>query len=69
MEHVDEGMRRVAKVADRVGIARLAEAAGIAPSTVRSFRDRGWQAKSLQACEKLIAAADRLDDTAAPAAE
>lgn len=61
MDHVDEGMRRVAVVADRVGVTVLAREAGVPLSTVRSFRDRGWALKSLPNCEKLIAAADRLD--------
>ena len=61
MQTVDEGMKRVAAVADRVGVTRLAREAGVPLSTVRSFRDREWCLKSLPTCEKLIAAADRLD--------
>jgi len=58
---LDEGLKRVATVADRVGVAVLAREAGLPRSTVRSFRDRGWELKSLPNCEKLIAAADRLE--------
>jgi hypothetical protein len=56
-----EGMRRVAKVADRIGLAVLADAAGVPESTLRSYRDRGWTAESLLICDRLIAAADRLE--------
>jgi len=60
METLDEGMKRVAAVAARVGVARLAREAGVPKSTVQSFRARDWELKSLPTCEKLIAAADRL---------
>ena len=61
MQNVEEGMARVAAVAGRVGITELAREAGMPLSTVRSFRDRGWTLHSLPNCEKLIAAADRLE--------
>jgi hypothetical protein len=38
----------------------------MAQSTVRSFRDRGWTAESLLHCERLIAAAERLERSNAP---
>jgi hypothetical protein len=68
MANLDEGMRRVAAVAARVGVTRLAREAGVPKSTVRSFRDRDWELKSLPTCEKLIAAADRLAARSNPAA-
>ena len=61
MQTVAEGMERVAQMAERVGVAELAREAGMPQSTVRSFRDRGWALKSLPNCEKLIAAAERLE--------
>ena len=61
MENVEQGMARVAVIAGRVGITELAREAGMPPSTVRSFRKRGWALQSLTNCEKLIAAADRLE--------
>jgi hypothetical protein len=54
-------MRRVASVAQRVGLAAFADASGVPESTLRSYRDRGWTAESLMICERLIATADRLD--------
>lgn len=63
---VEEGMARVAAIAERVGVAELAREAGMAQSTVRSFRDRGWTAESLLHCERLIAAAERLERSNAP---
>jgi hypothetical protein len=68
MENLDEGMRRVAAVAARVGPARLAREAGIPITTVRSFRDRDWELKSLPTCLKLIAAAERIDARSSSAA-
>ena len=62
MEAVIEGMKRVADIAERVGVVRLAREAGLPLSTVRSFRDRGWSLKSFPNCEKLIAAAERLEN-------
>jgi hypothetical protein len=61
MQTVEEGMARVAAVAERVSVTELAREAGLPVSTVRSFRDRGWCLKSLPNCEKLIAAAERLE--------
>jgi hypothetical protein len=58
---VSDRMRRVARVADRVGVLTLAREAGLPESTVRSYRDRGWVLKSLPNVEALIAAAERLD--------
>jgi hypothetical protein len=61
METVADGMKRVARVAELVGVPALARAAQMPQSTVRSFRKRGWELKSLPNCEKLIAAAERLE--------
>ena len=61
MQNVEQGMARVAAVAGRVGITEFAREAGMPLSTVRYFRNRGWCLKSLSNCEKLIAAADRLE--------
>ena len=61
MQSVAEGMERVAAVADRVGVNELAREAGMPLSTVKSFRKRGWSLQSLPNCEKLIAAADRIE--------
>lgn len=61
MQTVTEAMERVGRVAERVGVSALAREAGVPESTVRSYRNRGWTAEPLVACEKLIAAADRLE--------
>jgi hypothetical protein len=61
------GMARVAKVAERMPLSVLAREAGVNYETVKTFRRRGWQAKSLSICEKLIAAAERLDPDGASA--
>ena len=61
MQTIVEGMERVSRIADIVGIGELAREAGMPASTVRSFRNRGWVLKSLPNCEKLIAAAERLE--------
>ena len=58
---VNEGMQRVGRVAEKVGVRELAREAGVPLGTVKSFRARGWSVKSLSNCEKLIAAADRLE--------
>jgi hypothetical protein len=63
-----EAMERVARVADRIGVTALAREAGLPLSTVRSLRERGWWLKSLPNCEKLIAAAERLDAQSSDAA-
>jgi len=63
MQTISEGMERVAAIAARVGLTELAREAGMPLSTVKSFRKRGWALKSLPNCEKLIAAAERLDTT------
>ena len=65
MQTVAEGMERVAAIADRVGVTELAREAGMPLSTVKSFRKRGWSLRSLPNCEKLIAAAERLEQTLA----
>ena len=61
MQTITKAMERVGRVADRVGVWALANEAGLPLSTVRSYRDRGWTAEPLVACEKLIAAAERLE--------
>jgi len=61
MQQIAEGMERVAAVAEKVGVPALAREAGLAESTVRSYRNRGWTAESLLRCEMLIAAAERLE--------
>jgi hypothetical protein len=61
------GMERVARIAERVPLTTLAREAGVPVTTVRSFRDRGWVLKSLPTCEKLIAAAERLERDSAGA--
>ncbi|HEY1878463.1 MAG TPA: hypothetical protein VGG68_00875 [Caulobacteraceae bacterium] len=61
MEAITLGLERVAAMERIVGCARLAAEAGLPESTVRSFRERGWVLKSLPNCEKLIAAAERLE--------
>ena len=61
MPTIDEGLTRVAVIAELVGVTELAREAGLPLSTVRSFRDRGWAAKTLPACDALIAAAARLE--------
>jgi hypothetical protein len=58
---ISEAMKRVGRVADRVGIDVLAAEAGLNESTVRSYRARGWTAESLTRAEMLIAAAKRLN--------
>jgi hypothetical protein len=68
METLETGLQRVASVAKRIGVTELAREAGLPLSTVRSFRDRGWSPKSIATCEKLIAAAERLE-AAPPAGE
>jgi hypothetical protein len=68
MQTIKKAMERVGRVAERVGITTLADAAGLPESTVRSYRDRGWTAESLAMCEKLIAAAERLDPERPPRA-
>jgi len=60
MQTLQEGMARVGRVADAVGLRELAREAGIPLGTVKSFRARGWALKSATNCEKLMAAADRL---------
>jgi hypothetical protein len=67
MPTIDEGLRRVAEIAEVVGVTELAREAGLPLSTVRSFRDRGWALKSIPNCEKLIAAAERLERSRAHA--
>jgi hypothetical protein len=57
----ESGLKLVARIADRDGVKTLAREAGVPLTTVRSFRDRGWRLKSLPICEKLIAAAERLE--------
>lgn len=69
MQKVTERMARVGEVADRVGLRVLAREAGVPVSTVQSYAARGWTHKHLPACDKLIAAADRLDRSHPAAAE
>lgn len=61
MISVSERLARVGRVADRVGVTRLAREAGVPLSTVRSYADRGWTQNGLPICDKLIAAAERLE--------
>ena len=67
MQTVTEGMARVARVADQVGLKAFAREAGVPVSTVRSYRDRGWDQQHLHTYEKLVAAAERLEKAPASA--
>jgi hypothetical protein len=61
MQTVAERMARVGRIAERVGVYRLAQEAGLPLSTVRSYAARGWTQSYLPICDKLIAAAERLE--------
>jgi hypothetical protein len=66
MQTVAERMARVGRVADRIGVFRLAREAGVPLSTVRSYAARGWTTNNLPICDKLIAAAERLERAQRP---
>jgi hypothetical protein len=61
MQTVSERMARVGRVVDQIGIKPFAREAGVPASTVRSYMRRGWTQKYLPVCDKLIAAAERLE--------
>jgi hypothetical protein len=58
---VVERMALVQRIASEVGVVELAREAGLPKSTVRSYAKRGWTNKYLPICDKLIAAAERLE--------
>lgn len=61
MSDLSEVLQSVRSTASRVGVAKLAAAAGVPYTTVRSLAERGWSNKNLATVEKLAAAAARLD--------
>jgi hypothetical protein len=60
MSEIAAAIESIKTAAERVGLANLAREAGVPYTTVKSFADRGWSHKNLDAIEKLATAADRL---------
>jgi hypothetical protein len=61
MQKVSERLARVGRVVEQVGVKRFAREAGVPPSTIYSYIERGWTHQYLPICDKLIAAADRIE--------
>lgn len=66
MSDISDNVNLIKQAANQFGLPKLAERAGVAYTTLKSFANRGWTSKNLQVVQQLHVAAEAMFAASTP---